>query len=88
MFSTSINLYISLNLFTHTLILSLSCSLVVARQFESRDDVHGLQLLEQQLTGVRDPQRGNVAGRLTVVTPVTQKHAQSSYFYLVSIKKH
>ncbi len=54
---------------THTVSLSLFLSLVVARQFESRDDVHGLQLLEQQLAGVRDTQRGNVAGGLTVVTP-------------------
>lgn len=48
------------------------CSLVVARQFESWDDVHGLQLLEQQLAGVRDSQRRNVAWRLTVVTPGNQ----------------
>lgn len=56
--------------------LSLSWSLVVARQFESGDDVHGLQLLEQQLAGVRDTQGGNVAGRLTVVTPGKLKQQQ------------
>lgn len=49
--------------------MTLSWSLVVARQFESGDDVHGLHLLEQQLAGVWDTQGGNVAGRLTVVTP-------------------
>lgn len=62
--------FLTLNLsLTQTVSLSLSWSLVVARQFESGDDVHGLQLLEQQLAGVWDTQGGNVAGRLTVVTP-------------------
>lgn len=48
---------------------SSSPSLVVAGQFESGDNVHGLKLLKQQLAGVRDSQGGNVTGRLTVVAP-------------------
>lgn len=48
---------------------SSSPSLVVAGQFESGDNVHGLKLLKQQLAGVRDSQGGNMTGRLTVVAP-------------------
>lgn len=67
--------------------LSLSWSLVVARQFESGDDVHGLQLLEQQLAGVRDTQGGNVAGRLTVVTPGKLKQQQQLRIRLQASKR-
>lgn len=48
---------------------SSSPSLVVAGQFESGDNVHGLKLLKQQLAGVGDSQGGNMTGRLTVVAP-------------------
>lgn len=34
-------------------------------ELEPRDDVHGLQLLEQQLAGVRYLDRGHVFGRLS-----------------------
>lgn len=43
--------------------------LVVACQFEAGNDVHGLQLLEEQFAGVGYPQRGHVTGGLTVVAP-------------------
>ena len=63
-----ISLTLNLSL-TQTMFLFLAGSLVVAWQFESGDDVHGLQLLEQQFAGIRDTQGGNMAGRLTVVAP-------------------
>lgn len=49
---------------------SLVLLFVVARQLESRDDVHGLQLLKEQLASVGDAQRRHVTRRLAVVTPV------------------
>lgn len=54
------------------LLLRLISSLVVAGQFESWDNVHGLELLKEQLAGVRDSQGGDLTGRLTVVTPAKQ----------------
>lgn len=35
--------------------------LVVLGQFQPGDDVHGLQLLEEQLAGIRDAEGGHVA---------------------------
>lgn len=49
-----------------------SSLLIVLGQFQPGDDVHGLQLLEEQLAGVRDAEGGHVAGRLAVVAPETQ----------------
>ena len=46
--------------------------LIVLGQFQPGDDVHGLQLLEEQLTGVRDAEGGHVARRLAEVAPETQ----------------
>lgn len=46
-------------------------SLIVLGQLQPGDDVHGLQLLEEQLAGVRDAEGGHVAGRLAVVAPET-----------------
>lgn len=46
--------------------------LIVLGQFQPGDDVHGLQLLEEQLAGVWDAERGHVARRLAVVAPETQ----------------
>lgn len=48
-----------------------SSSLIVLGQLQPGDDVHGLQLLEEQLAGVRDAEGGHVAGRLAVVAPET-----------------
>lgn len=49
-----------------------SSLLVVLGQFQPGDDVHGLQLLEEQLAGIRDAEGGHVAGRLAEVAPETQ----------------
>lgn len=46
--------------------------LVVFGQFQPGDDVHGLQLLEEQLAGIWDSEGGHVAWRLAVVAPETQ----------------
>lgn len=43
--------------------------LIVLGQFQPGDDVHGLQLLEEQLAGIRDAEGGHVAGRLAEVAP-------------------
>ena len=52
-----------------------SSSLIVLGQLQPGDDVHGLQLLEEQLAGVRDAEGGHVAGRLAVGAPETQVSA-------------
>lgn len=70
---------------TQAACLSLS-SFVVARQFESRDDVHGLQLLEEKLAGVRDSQGGDVARWFTVVAPA--RHKPANYWLYWSHKRH
>ena len=46
--------------------------LIVLGQFQPGDNVHRLQLLEEQLAGVRDAQGGHVAGRLAEMAPETQ----------------
>ena len=44
-------------------------SVEVFFQFETRSNVHGLQLLEKQLAGVRNADRRHGSTRLAVVTP-------------------
>jgi len=52
--------------------------LVVAFEGEAWHNVHGEQLLEEQLTGVRHLQRGHVLRRLAVLAPGSTQHKHNT----------